>query len=181
MGLRDWVFGDDETALEMANRLRGTAKETPAEVDVAQLVGLAIEPEEHAVSRAAADGVRALADQRPEQLFDHVPELLEVTTVLEGVGSGQRGEFARAVEAVARADPSVVTTEADRLVESLEAELEADTAPESDVYVHSEKAAGLSHAAAAAGIEAAEPLLKRLRRHSDPTASDAAREALREL
>jgi hypothetical protein len=181
VGLRDWVFGGDETALEMANRLRGTAKESPEEVDVDQLVGLAIEPEEHAVSRAAADGITALADQRPGRLSDHVPELLEATTVLEGVGSKQRGEFARALEAVARADPNVLAAEADRLVESLEAELEADKAPGSDVHIDPEKAAGLSHAAAAAGVEAATPVLERLRRHSDPTASDAARGALREL
>ncbi|RXK47358.1 hypothetical protein [Halorientalis pallida] len=181
MGLRDWVFGGDETALETANRLRGTAKESPGEVDVDRLVGLAVDPGEHAVSRAAANGVTALVEQRPGRLFDHVPELIEATMVLEGVGSKQRGAFARAVEHVADEDPSVVAPEADRLVDSLEAELEADKQPGSDVYIDPDKAAGLSHAAAAAGIDDATPLLERLRRHSEPTVSDAARAALREL
>ncbi|SEO37464.1 hypothetical protein SAMN05216388_1011166 [Halorientalis persicus] len=181
MGLRDWVFGGDETALEAANRLRGTAKESPEEVDVDRLVELSIEPGEHAVSRAAADGITALAEQRPDRLFDHVPELLEATTILEGVGSKQRGSFARALEHVAKEDPSVVAPEADRLIESLEAELEADKQPGSDVYIDPDKAAGLSHAAAAAGVDDATPVLERLRRHSEPTVSDAAREALREL
>ncbi|MFB6084429.1 MAG: hypothetical protein ABEJ94_09310 [Halorientalis sp.] len=181
MGLRDWVFGSDETALEAANRLRGTAKESPDEVDVDRLVELALDPEEHAVSRAAADGITALAERRPGRLFEHVPELIEATTVLEGVGSRQRGEFARALEHVAREDPSVVAPAADRLLESLEAELEADRTPGGDVHLDADKAAGLGRAAAAAGIEDAKPLLDRLRRHSDPTASDAAREALREL
>ena len=181
MGLRDWVFGGDETALETANRLRGTAKESPEKVDVDLLVGLATEPGEHAVSRAAADGVTALAEQRPGRLFDHVPALIEATTVLNGVGSRQRGAFARAIEHVAEADSSVVAPEADRLVDSLEAELDADRATGSDVYIDPDKAAGLSHAVAAAGIDDATPLLERLRRHSEPAVSDAARAALREL
>ena len=181
MGLRDWVFGGDETALEAANRLRGTAKESPEEVDVEQLIELALEPDEHAVSRAAADGITALAERQPGLLFDHVAELIEATTVLEGVGSKQRGEFARALAHVAREDPSVVAPRADQLLDSLAAELDADRASGSDVYLDPEKAVGISHAAAAANIEDATPLLDRLRRHSDPAASDAAREALREL
>jgi hypothetical protein len=142
---------------------------------------LALDPGEHAVSRAAADGIGAVSEQRPGYLFDHVDELIEATAVLDGVGSKQRGEFALALERVARDDPSVVAAEADRLIDSLAAELEADKAPGSDVYIDAEKAAGLSHAAAAAGIADAKPLLERLRRHSDPTVSDAARAALREL
>ncbi|WP_336001715.1 hypothetical protein [Halorientalis halophila] len=180
MGLRDWVFGG-ETPLEAANRLRGTAKTAPEEVDVDALVALAIDPEDHAVSRAAADGVVALAERRPTLLHPHVADLLEATAVLEGIGSKQRGAFARAIEHVARQDPDAVAAAAGALLDSLEAELEADRAAGRDVYVDPEKAQGLSHAAAAAGIDDAEPLLERLRRHSDPTVSDAAREALREL
>lgn len=181
MGLRDWVLGENEDRLEEANQLRGVALEAPREVDAGRLVELYLEAGQADVARNAAKGIEILARQRPSQLADHVPDLLEATQEVESVRGAERGQIATAIEHIAAEYPYEVETCSSLLVESLSRELKAENAPGNDVRLYPEKAAALAGAAARADVTDAEPVLKKLRRYHDPTVSDAARDALKEL
>lgn len=181
MALRDWLPGTNEPPLQTANRLRGEALNDPESVDVERLVELFLKAGDPAVCRASANGITTVAKQAPAALSDVVPQLLEATTIADGVGAKQRGDLAEAVEAVARAEPEAVVSHADIVVESLEIELEADERPGNDVRLFEDKAAALARTAGLTKTERAEPILEKLSRHHHHEVSDAAREALTEL
>ncbi|MFB6164096.1 MAG: hypothetical protein ABEJ31_02960 [Haloarculaceae archaeon] len=180
MGLRDWVFGGSETPLERANRLRGEAMEAPDAVAVGELVELFLGAQEHAVARASAKGIAAVAEQRPERLAAHTGDLLEGTTVVEGPGARQRGELAEALARVAAVEPAAVAAHAEDVVAAVRQEQLFDEGG-GEGHLHVEKTAALCRAVAAAEIEAAGPVVESLRRHTDPSVSDAAREAMNAL
>lgn len=181
MALRDWIPGTSETPLETANRLRSEALEDPESVDVDRLVELFMGTGDPAVCRASANGIATVAEQAPTALRDNVVQLLDGTMIVEGIGAKQRGDLAKAVEAVARAEPEAVMSHADVVVESLEKELEADERPGTDVRLYEEKAAALARTAGLARVERARPILEKLSRHHHHEVSDAARDALQEL
>lgn len=181
MALRDWIPGTNETPLETANRLRSEALEDPESVDVDRLVELFVGTDDPAVCRASAKGITTVAERAPETLRNNVAQLLDATMIVDGVGAKQRGDLAAAVEAVARADREAVMSHADIVVESLEAELEADERPGNDVRLFEDKTAALARTAGLASIERAEPILEKLSRHHHHEVSDAARDGLQEL
>lgn len=181
MGLRDWVLGDNQSSLEEANELRGVAMEAPSEADGNRLVELFLNAGEEAVAKNAAKGIETLARQEPAKLADHVPDLLEASAELDGVQGSERSRIGVAIKHVAADHPYEVEFAGDLLVASLKRELEAETARGTDVRLYPEKAAALSIAAARADVTDAEPVLQKLKRHHDPTVSDAARDALKQL
>lgn len=178
MGLRDWVFGRDESALDAANDLRGEATSNPDEVDVEALVSLYAETDQHDVARAASKGIEALARQRADRLIDYVPELVDAIDIMDGAGAKQRGLVARAVAEAATVDPDAVAAEADAIIATLERELDADDEVGNGRHLDEQKGVALVEAIAEAEISEAEPVVDRLRKHSDPAVSDAARDAL---
>jgi len=181
VGLRDWFIGENETSLDVANRLRGQALEDAESVDVERLVELFMNASEPGVCRAAATGITTVAEQAPGELTAVVPQLLEATMRMEGLGAKQRGELATAIEAVARANPEAVIAHADLVTQSLERELEADEKPGNDVRLYEEKAAALARTVGITRNERAEPVLEKLKHHHHHEVNDAARDALRQI
>jgi hypothetical protein len=172
VALRDWIPGTNEPPLQTANRLRSEALEDPESVDVERLVELFLKAGDPAVCRASANGIATVAQRAPPTLSDVVPQLLEATTVVDGVGAKQRGDLAGAVEAVARAEPEAVVSHSDIVVESLEKELEADERPGNDVRLFEDKTAALARTAGLTQVERAEPILEKLARHHHHEVSD---------
>jgi len=181
MGFRDWLPGSGESPQEAADRLRSEALADAGAVDTTRLVTLFREAESGSVARSAAKGIEAVSRERPDRLADDVAALLAATRSVDGVGADHRGELGVAVKRVADVEPETVAANADALLASLEAELDANDRPGHEVRLDETKAAALCRAVGAAGIGEARPLLLKLRRTPQATVGEAAREGLREL